>query len=120
MPSKGEPRLLDVAGAMDTLPLLPLDGWQPKVLRATGTYDLTSSPLAPTLAPDTGNQGLSVSFPVNLTATEPTADETSTLAVSCYPVNAKDSLTTGVNESLKAGEGDRTLDINLGKVALYR
>ena len=32
------------------------------------------------------------------------------------PVNAKDSLTTGVNESSKAGEGDRTLDINLGKV----
>ena len=26
----------------------------------------------------------------------------------------------GVNESFKAGEGDRTLDINLGKVALYR
>lgn len=35
------------------------------------------------------------------------------------PVNAKDSLTTGVNESLKAGEGDRTLDINLGKVDVY-
>lgn len=116
MPSKGEPRLLDVAGAMDTLPLLPLDGWQPKVLRATGTYDLTASPLAPT----TGKQVLSVSVPVNLTSTEPTTDQTSTLAVSCYPVNAKDSLTTGVNESSKAGEGDRTLDINLGKVALYR
>jgi hypothetical protein len=88
-----DPRLLDVAGAMDALPLLPLDGGRPEVLRATGTYDSTASPLAPTLAPDTGNQGLSVSFPVNLTTTEPTADQTSTLAVSCYPVNAKDSLT---------------------------
>ena len=46
-------------------------------------------------------------------------DEHLTLAVSCYPVNAKDSLTIAVNESSKAGEGDRTLDINLGKVALY-
>ena len=33
-----------------------------------------------------------------------------------YPGNAKDSLTTDVNESWEAGEGDRTLDINLGKV----
>ncbi|MDB5340352.1 MAG: hypothetical protein JWN70_5971 [Planctomycetaceae bacterium] len=115
-----DPRLLDVAGAMDALPLLPLDGRRPEVLRATGTYDLTTSSLAPTLALNAGNQGLSVSFPVNLTATEPTTDQTSTLAVSYYPVNAKDSLTTGVNESFKAGDEDRTHDINLGKVALYR
>ena len=46
---------------------------------------------------------------------EPTYDHTTTLALSCYSVNRKDSLTPGVNESLEAGEGDRTLDINLGK-----
>ena len=32
-----DPRLLDVAGAMAALPLLPLDGGRPEVLRAAGT-----------------------------------------------------------------------------------
>lgn len=45
--------------------------------------------------------------------------ESLSIAVSGYRVNAKDSVTIAVTESFKAGEGDRTLDINLGKVALY-
>ena len=52
-----DPKLLDVAGAMESLPALPLgDGRQTaaKVLSATGTDDLPTSPLAPTLAPTTG------------------------------------------------------------------
>jgi hypothetical protein len=52
-----DPKLLDVAGAMESLPALPL---APEIaqlergrniLSATGTDGSTSSPLAPTLAP---------------------------------------------------------------------
>jgi hypothetical protein len=46
-----DPRLLDVAGAMDALPLLPLYTTpQDQQQKATGTYD--AGPLAPTLAPN--------------------------------------------------------------------
>ena len=116
-----DPRLLDVAGAMDALPLLPLDGpgSQSEFVKATGTYDLMASPLAPTLALTPGKQVVVMSFPVNLMTHEPTYDHTTTIALSCYSVNGKDSLTLAVNESFKAGDEDRTHDINLGKVALY-
>jgi hypothetical protein len=39
-----DPKLLDVAGAMDCLPSLSLAATQPEALKATGTYDLLSSP----------------------------------------------------------------------------
>ncbi|KKL10334.1 hypothetical protein LCGC14_2556870, partial [marine sediment metagenome] len=48
-----DPKLLDVAGAMEALPALPLgDGRQTaaNVLSATGTDDSSTSPLAPMLA----------------------------------------------------------------------
>ena len=50
-----DPRLLDVAGAMDALPSLPLDGQQAERQKATGTAD--DRPLAPTLAPDWCKRG---------------------------------------------------------------
>ena len=53
-----DPRLLDVAGAMDSLPELPLAGESPddkQTLRATGTDDSTSRKLTPTLAPNYGH-----------------------------------------------------------------
>ena len=60
-----EPKLLDVHGALDALPQMPLDK-EPKsqtiVVKATGTEDLTSSPLAPTLAPDSDNRSKSGSI----------------------------------------------------------
>ena len=92
-----DPKLLDVAGAMDCLPSLSLAATQPEALKATGTYDLLTSPLAPTLAPTTGKPGLLVSFPGNLTANDLNADRTCTVAISSYGVNAKDPLTTSVN-----------------------
>ena len=52
-----DPKLLDVAGAMEALPALPLgDGRQTAadVLSATGTDDSTASPFAPKFAPTTG------------------------------------------------------------------
>ena len=54
------------------------------------------------------------------TSMTPTWEANSTLAVSGYPVNAKDSVAQHATESSKAGDEDRTHDINLGKVALYR
>ena len=50
-----DPILLDVAGAMDALPSLPLDGREDEAKRATGTTD--DRPLAPTLAPDWCKRG---------------------------------------------------------------
>lgn len=48
-----DPRLLDVAGALDKLPTLPLEGGQTDRAAATGTDNFLpgSSPLAPVLAP---------------------------------------------------------------------
>ena len=41
-----DPRLLDVAGALDSLPTLSLDGTTPNRMKATGTFDVLSSSLA--------------------------------------------------------------------------
>src|SRR5262249_53446193 len=49
-----DPRLLDIHGAVEALPALPLGSGQstlPNVAKATGTDDLTPSTLAPVLAP---------------------------------------------------------------------
>jgi len=49
-----DPKLLDVRGALDALPALPLTGGRPDigaVAKATGTDDLRPSALAPVLAP---------------------------------------------------------------------
>ncbi len=49
-----DPRLLDVAGALDVLPALPLDD-EADQQRATGTTDNVACALAPMLAPNLGN-----------------------------------------------------------------
>ncbi len=51
-----DPKLLDVAGALDALPSLPLDADDREVQRmaATGTEDVTGDALASTLAPSLG------------------------------------------------------------------
>jgi len=54
-----DPKLLDVAGAMDALPALPLDGPKDKRQKATGTFG-KAGPLAPTLAPTLAHSGASV------------------------------------------------------------
>ena len=59
-----DPALLDVAGSLDALPELPLNGDSQDQVRATGTAD-ASSLLAPMLAPTSGKCG----------ASEPNADK---------------------------------------------
>ena len=92
-----DPKLLDVAGAMDCLPSLSLSEKQPEAAKATGTYDLTSCAVAPTVARTPDNQGFSVSFPVTLTADDLNTGDSRTVAVNRCPVKAKDPLITGVN-----------------------
>lgn len=65
-----DPRLLDVAGAVEALPALPLGGESrlpAATLKATGTDDLgclpIASKIAPMLAPKAGKTGISVAIP---------------------------------------------------------
>jgi len=61
-----DPKLLDVAGALDSLPNLSLDHKptaEPNVLSATGTTDLTPSQFAPKFAPTTGKPSTNWSIP---------------------------------------------------------
>jgi len=59
-----DPKLLDVAGALDALPSLPLDGGrEAQRQRATGTTD--ASPLVPPLVPTLGESGTSGSLRVS-------------------------------------------------------
>ena len=62
-----DPKLLDVAGAMDSLPTLDLNpnpSTGRQTMRATGTEDGMSSALVPPLVPNTGKTGQTVSFAV--------------------------------------------------------
>ncbi len=62
-----DPKLLDVYGALDTLPSLSLDAspsTERQTMQATGTDDSMSSALVPPLVPNTGQPGQTVSFAV--------------------------------------------------------
>jgi hypothetical protein len=106
-----DPKLLDVAGALDALPALPLDDRQAEreAVRATGTDDETARTLAPLLAPtlaltdDKRGAVLSIAGKVNK------GEELDSLAVSVVGVKRKDSLTSAVNESCESGREDLNL-----------
>ncbi len=63
-----DPKLLDVQGAVDSLPTLTLPTDFPtrhrQTLKATGTEDIGESAVAPTVAPTLGKSGATRSFPV--------------------------------------------------------
>ncbi len=103
-----DPRLLDVRGALDALPLLTLQGDQAEgeAARATGT-DGAARTLAPTVAPTADNRGITLSLAGNPNS----ADVSSTLAVSGSPDKRKEPLTTGVSGSSCRGERIRTSDL---------
>ncbi|HKB05367.1 MAG TPA: site-specific integrase [Gemmataceae bacterium] len=73
-----DPKMLDVARAVDALPGLPLD-----------------SRLAPLLAPAPGNQGQTRSFPVNDGRTEHPSGSRGAIDVSSTPVNKRGPLSSG-------------------------
>jgi hypothetical protein len=93
-----DPKLLDVAGATESLPALPLgDGGQTaaNVLSSTGTDDLTPSPLVPVLVPTTGKTRTLQSI-VDKIASAAEGRE-ATVAASAYAVKRNNPLTTAVN-----------------------
>jgi hypothetical protein len=110
-----DPRLLDVAGALDALPALPLSDGQGagEAARATGTDGETGRTDAPTLAPTRGNQGQPPSVIVRLN----TADPSDMADASGFPDNVNGRLSARDNRPLKAGDRIRTGDVQLGKTA---
>ena len=63
-----DPKLLDVQGALNSLPSLDLNPRQTterQSMRATGTDDMLSSQLVPMLVPNSGKAGQTVSFVVH-------------------------------------------------------
>ena len=95
-----DPKLLDVAGAMDLLPALPLgDGRQTaaNLLSATGTDDSTPSPFASTFAPTTGKTRTLQSIMDKIASEAEKSRATDAVDASACPVKRKDPLTTAVN-----------------------
>ncbi len=102
-----DPKLLDVAGAMEALPSLPL-GRGPQTeavaLRATGTDDSTASPLAPTLAPTAGKTRPLQSIVDKIASAAGKSGATDSVAVSACPVKRNNPLTSAVNGLLDVGD----------------
>jgi len=104
-----DPKLLDVAGAMETLPSLPIgpEDRQSDSARiaasATGTDDLTPCQFAPKFAPTSGKSSNLLSNVVKMTAEKTTPEDAAPVAVSAYPVKRKDRLSTADNRSSKVG-----------------
>jgi integrase len=90
-----DPKLLDVAGAVEALPSLPLGAGPQRaanVLRATGTDHFTPAPLVPLLVPTTGLASVLQSI-LDKDASKATETvEGGTVAVSAYLVKRKDPL----------------------------
>jgi hypothetical protein len=104
-----DPALLDVRGALDALPALPLGGDQAEgeAARATGTDGTGSRTVAPTVAPTACSPGQSLSTVVRLN----TSNLPNSLAVSGCHVKEKGPLTIPVSGPLNGGEGIRTPDL---------
>ena len=99
-----DPRLLDVAGAMNALPTLPLAGRgkpQAELARLTGTYDV--APLAPTLAPTSYKSSISGTTADKTTDRKACAASRGELAENPCNINAKRPLSFSDNGRLRSG-----------------
>ena len=95
-----DPKLLDVAGAVESLPALPLaGGTQSETIaaKATGTDDLTPSPLVPTLVPTSDKPSIFGSILDKMAGMRGERREADSVAVTACPVKRKGPLTTAVN-----------------------
>jgi len=91
-----DPRLLDVHGAVDVLPALPLSGGQadiPNVAKATGTDSLPTCAVAPVVALTTDFSSKSGSIPVKRSAFADLAE----IILSADSVKRKAPLTMAVS-----------------------
>jgi integrase len=108
-----DPALLDVRGALDALPPLPLRGRRPEgeAVRSTGTDgrapEFSGATVAPTLAPTPDNRGATLSLAGNLAS----CDVPSTIAVSGCPVNEKGRLSSADNRPACRGDWIRTSNL---------
>jgi integrase len=95
-----DPRLLDLQGAVESLPALPLNAGRSstsEVATATGTNDLRSGALAPLLAPTDDFSRVSRSNPDKRTATTGQGTGLRPFDVSVVADKTKKPLTTAVN-----------------------
>ena len=95
-----DPRLLDVVGALDALPLLPLDGeveTNQATLSATGTESKRPPKIAPMLAPNPDKPCKSLSSVVKMTACKIKRKGNPRIDASPYSVKRKTPLTNHVN-----------------------
>jgi len=107
-----DPKLLDVHGALDSLPNLPLDNGQKDIAeaaRATGTDGLRRSPLAPTLAPNLDKRVQKRSSAVKMAGVIAFDDGQRDVDVTSDVDKRKEPLTTAVNGSRKSGREDSNL-----------
>ncbi len=109
-----DPKLLDVRGAMDTLPTFALNG--PMREEATGTDGGASRTLAlpPAQTADEAGQSQTITVhPFTYSIGKP-------VAVSGKPVNGKGRLSLDDNRPLCGAEGDRTPDLLNGIQEVYQ
>jgi integrase len=100
-----DPKLLDVRGALDTLPSLPLGGEQPRgdSLKATGTDGTAGRALAPTLAPTPDKSVQAETIPVNISGNNEGGAEEGPLTASACPDKRKHPLTIPVSGCHQVG-----------------
>jgi integrase len=99
-----DPKLLDVHGALDALPSLPLESGSTTDevdVSATGADDLPLRSLAPMLAPTTDDSGQTESIPGNTTVGKPTVACEGEDDATSYPVKTKEPLSRPDNDSSK-------------------
>ena len=107
-----DPKLLDVHGALDSLPALPLNTERQsmrEVAKATGTDDLPTSPLAPVLAPNPDFPCKSESFTVKSTGEREAGKGSRSLSATSSPVKQNNPLTIAVNGLRQSGRQDLNL-----------
>src|SRR5579872_6938464 len=102
-----DPKLLDVHGALDSLPDLPLDQRNRSAMRATGTD--ASDALAPVLAPNSGVYGASGSFPVKATPRDKQPSIAPSIDVTSDAVRRNNPLTSPVSGCQMSGRQDLNL-----------
>jgi integrase len=106
-----DPKLLDVRGALDVLPALPLDGGgaAAEAARATGTDAALARTLAPVLAPTSDKPGKSESIADKTGGERAAREGRNTLAASGHSGKGKDPLTTPVSGPVESGREDLNL-----------
>lgn len=108
-----DPKLLDVQGALESLPALPLSSeprFTTEVARATGTDDLRQNPFAPAFAPTPYNSSQKGSFPVKSTPEAKERIAQTRLDASSFPVKDKHPLPTADNGCWKVEATERQLN----------